>query len=212
MIQEQTRGSAFQIIPSSRPTVVIVSKSIAASPCHNRNIARFASLPQSSPSSSLSLSVSDDSSLSSSSPSIAEQILHDFHASKLSFRIIVIGNGAILESTSQLGPTFKSSISPKSGERLITFANRDASLEFHVKIEEIAKIVFVVSSSPVVDANNKDNNNNTNNQQQQQVRRVTRFINANGTPICSLLLAESTKEGETWFQSMMDTYGNEVVM
>lgn len=211
MIQEQTRGSAFQIIPSSRPTVVIVSKSIAASPCHNRNIARFASLPQSSPSSSLSLSVSDDSSLSSSSPSIAEQILHDFHASKLSFRIIVIGNGAILESTSQLGPTFKSSISPKSGERLITFANRDASLEFHVKIEEIAKIVFVVSSSPVVDANNKDNNN-TNNQQQQQVRRVTRFINANGTPICSLLLAESTKEGETWFQSMMDTYGNEVVM
>lgn len=211
MIQEQTRGSAFQIIPSPRPTVVIVTKSIAASPCHNRNIARFASLPQSSPSSSLSLSVSDDSSLSSSSPSIAEQILHDFHASKLSFRIIVIGNGAILESTSQLGPTFKSSISPKSGERLITFANRDASLEFHVKIEEIAKIVFVVSSSPVVDANNKDNNN-TNNQQQQQVRRVTRFINANGTPICSLLLAESTKEGETWFQSMMDTYGNEVVM
>ncbi len=211
MIQEQTRGSAFQIIPSSRPTVVIVSKSIAASPCHNRNIARFASLPQSSPSSSLSLS--DDSSLLSSSPSIAEQILHDFHASKLSFRIIVIGNGAILESTSQLGPTFKSSISPKSGERLITFANRDASLEFHVKIEEIAKIVFVVSSSPVVDANNKDNNNNnTNNQQQQQVRRVARFINANGTPICSLLLAESTKEGETWFQSMMDTYGNEVVM
>lgn len=210
MIQEQTRGSAFQIIPSSRPTVVIVSKSIAASPCHNRNIARFASLPQSSPSSSLS-SLSDDSSLLSSSPSIAEQILHDFHASKLSFRIIVIGNGAILESTSQLGPTFKSSISPKSGERLITFANRDASLEFHVKIEEIAKIVFVVSSSPVVDANNKDNNN-TNNQQQQQVRRVTRFINANGTPICSLLLAESTKEGETWFQSMMDTYGNEVVM
>ena len=210
MIQEQTRGCAFQIIPSSRPTVVIVSKSIAASPCHNRNIARFASLPQSSPSSSLS-SLSDDSSLLSSSPSIAEQILHDFHASKLSFRIIVIGNGAILESTSQLGPTFKSSISPKSGERLITFANRDASLEFHVKIEEIAKIVFVVSSSPVVDANNKDNNN-TNNQQQQQVRRVTRFINANGTPICSLLLAESTKEGETWFQSMMDTYGNEVVM
>lgn len=209
MIQEQTRGSAFQIIPSPRPTVVIVTKSIAASPCHNRNIARFASLPQSSPSSSLSLS--DDSSLLSSSPSIAEQILHDFHASKLSFRIIVIGNGAILESTSQLGPTFKSSISPKSGERLITFANRDASLEFHVKIEEIAKIVFVVSSSPVVDANNKDNNN-TNNQQQQQVRRVTRFINANGTPICSLLLAESTKEGETWFQSMMDTYGNEVVM
>ena len=87
-------------------------------------------------------------------------------------------------------------------------------MEFHVKIEEIAKIVFVVSSSPGGDANNKDNNNNnnTNNHQQQQVRRVARFINANGTPICSLLLAESTTEGETWFQSMMDTYGNEVVM
>lgn len=148
-------------------------------------------------SSSLSAETRGDENSSSSPSSLAEQILHDFHASKLSFRIIVIGNGAILESTSPLGPTFKPSISPKSGERLITFANMDASLEFHVKVDEIAKIVFVVSQSS---------------DQQHQSRRVARFINANGIPICSLLLAETTTEGEAWFENMMETYGNEVVM
>lgn len=159
-------------------------------------------------------SVSSSSSLLSSSinqeesPSIAEQILHDFHRSKLSFRIIVIGNGAILESTSQLGPTFKTSISPKTGDRLVTFANIDASLEFHIKIDDIAKIVFVVSSA----INNTTNNENQQLPPEQQSRRVARFMNANGIPICSLLLAESTKEGIAWFERMMETYGHEIVM
>jgi hypothetical protein len=33
----------------------------------------------------------------------AQAILDDFHASNLPFRIVVIGNGAILETTSKLG-------------------------------------------------------------------------------------------------------------
>ena len=76
---------------------------------------------------------------------IAEEILDKFQGSNLSFRIVAIGNGAILETTSKLGPTSKSSISPKSGERLLTFANEDASFEFHVKVEKICKIALVVN-------------------------------------------------------------------
>jgi hypothetical protein len=33
----------------------------------------------------------------------AQEILDEFHASNLPFRIVVIGNGAILETTSKLG-------------------------------------------------------------------------------------------------------------
>ncbi len=89
--------------------------------------------------------------LSSSSPaddgSMAESILEEFHRSNLSFRIVVIGNGAILETTSKLGPTSKSSISPKSGERLLTFANEDASFEFHVKVDQVCKIIVSYTQS-----------------------------------------------------------------
>ncbi|KAL3768689.1 hypothetical protein ACHAWU_006790 [Discostella pseudostelligera] len=207
MVHEPMRSSssAFQMISSMpSPIITTATKYPSSVSSASHDMFMFASLltsssSSSSSSSSLSAENRDDENSSSPPSSLAEQILHDFHASKLSFRIIVIGNGAILESTSPLGPTFKPSISPKSGERLITFANMDASLEFHVKVDEIAKIVFVVSQS-------------NDQQQQQQSRRVARFINANGIPICSLLLAETTKEGEAWFENMMETYGNEVVM
>jgi len=104
---------------------------------------------------------------------MAESILEEFHRSNLSFRIVVIGNGAILETTSKLGPTSKSSISPKSGERLLTFANEDASFEFHVK-----------------------------------------FLSEDGTPICSLILAENSdaNEAEEWFDGLLVKHGDEIVM
>ena len=72
--------------------------------------------------------------------SLAEAILDEFHRSSLPFRIVVIGNGAILETTSRLGPTSKAAISPKSGERLLTFASEDQSFEFHVKVEQVGKV------------------------------------------------------------------------
>ncbi|KAL3823542.1 hypothetical protein ACHAXA_002883 [Cyclostephanos tholiformis] len=125
---------------------------------------------------------------------IAEGILDEFHRSNLFFRIVVIGNGAILETTSKLGPTSKSSISPKSGERLLTFANEDASFEFHVKVEKICKIAFVVNP-----ANN---------------RRVARFLCDKGTPICSLILAGNTNpdEAEEWFDGLLVKHGAEIIM
>ena len=39
----------------------------------------------------------------STTVSTAQEILDDFHSSNLPFRIVVIGNGAILETTSKLG-------------------------------------------------------------------------------------------------------------
>ena len=45
----------------------------------------------------------------------AEAILDSFHRSALTFRIVVIGNGAILETTSRLGPTAKASASRSPG-------------------------------------------------------------------------------------------------
>ena len=134
------------------------------------------------------LHASDDS--AEGYPSKAESILDSFHKSDLTFRIVVIGNGAILETTSKLGPTSKSSISPKSGERLLTFASEDKSFEFHVKIEQVCTIAFVVGK-----------------------RRVGRFLNENGTPICSLILVDEDEEkGENWFDGLVEEYGNEVAM
>mmetsp|Transcript_182 Transcript_182/g.452 ORF Transcript_182/g.452 Transcript_182/m.452 type:complete len:189 (+) Transcript_182:86-652(+) len=138
-----------------------------------------------------SSSSADDNGESSSTPTLsrAESILDEFHQSNLLFRIIVIGNGAILETTSRLGPTSKSSISPKSGERLLTFASEDASFEFHVKVEQVCKIAFVSTK-----------------------RRVARFLSENGTPICSLILADSSNEAEEWFDGLVEKHGNEVIM
>jgi len=125
----------------------------------------------------------DDASVS------AESILDEFHQSNFPFRIVVIGNGAILETTSKLGPTAKSGISPKSGEKLLTFASEDKSFEFHVKVEQVCKIAFAATKF-----------------------RVARFINENGTPICSLILADKSSEAEEWFDGLVEKHGNEVVM
>ena len=120
----------------------------------------------------------------------AESILNEFHKSKYVFRIIVIGNGAILETTNKLGPTSKSSISPKSNERLLTFASEDQSFEFHVKVEQICKICFVATSE----------------------RRVARFLSESGTPICSLILGDSSAETGEWFDGLIEKFGNELIM
>lgn len=120
----------------------------------------------------------------------AESILDDMHKSKYPFRIIVIGNGAILETTSPLGPISKSSISPKTNERLLTFASEDASFEFHVKVEQIYKIVFVATEE----------------------RSVARFLSETGTPICSLILGDKSSEAGEWFNGLIEKWGTEVIV
>ena len=51
----------------------------------------------------LASSQSTETDNDSATVSKAQSILDDFHASNLPFRIVVIGNGAILETTSKLG-------------------------------------------------------------------------------------------------------------
>ncbi|KAL7425629.1 hypothetical protein ACHAXM_000096 [Skeletonema potamos] len=127
----------------------------------------------------------------------AQAILDDFHASNLPFRIVVIGNGAILETTSKLGPKSKLSVSPKTGDKLMTFASEDASFEFHVKVDQITKITFVTSERPLPDGENK-------------TMRVSRFLNEKGEPMCSLILADSSDDSVQWFDGMNERYGQEV--
>ena len=132
----QHPAQAFQIgsgLASSYAPNIILSKS---TPPPTQGIKSF--FPT-----SLSLSASDENnSDEDGGSSIAESILDLFHTSNYPFRIVVIGNGAILETTSKLGPTSKSSISPKSGERLLTFASEDQSFEFHVKVE-VRRLFFL---------------------------------------------------------------------
>ena len=120
----------------------------------------------------------------------AESILDEMHKSKYPFRIIVIGNGAILETTSPLGPISKSSISPKSNERLLTFATEDASFEFHVKVEQIYKIAFIATEE----------------------RNVARFLSESGTSICSLILGDKSSKAGEWFNGLVEKWGTEVIV
>ena len=43
-------------------------------------------------------------------------------------------------------------------------------------------------------------------------RRVARFLSENGSPICSLILADSSDEAGDWFDCLVEKYGSEVIM
>ena len=139
----QHSSQAFQIgfdlfgsVASSAPNIIPPKSTATTTPptqCIRSSFFRMASL---------SLSADGGNSEDDISSTTAESILDLFHTSNYPFRIVVIGNGAILETTSKLGPTSKSSISPKSGERLLTFASEDQSFEFHVKVE-VRRLFFL---------------------------------------------------------------------
>eukprot|EP00586_Coscinodiscus_wailesii_P004426 CAMPEP_0172484654 /NCGR_PEP_ID=MMETSP1066-20121228/12202_1 /TAXON_ID=671091 /ORGANISM="Coscinodiscus wailesii, Strain CCMP2513" /LENGTH=158 /DNA_ID=CAMNT_0013249313 /DNA_START=90 /DNA_END=563 /DNA_ORIENTATION=+ len=63
------------------------------------------------------------------STSVVENILKDIHSRQFLFRIVVIGNGAILESTQTLSDNYSTSTSPKTGEKLVTLSSDDKSFE-----------------------------------------------------------------------------------
>jgi len=123
-----------------------------------------------------------------------DNVITDLHKSGYPFRIVVVGNGAILETTSKLGPVMKSSISPKTGGKLVTLASDDQSFEFHVKVDEVSKIVFVETAKPSDDG--------------EKVLRICRFMNKEGGSICSLILNEAGEEAVQWFGGMQKRYGD----
>lgn len=142
--------------------------------------------------------ISDEGS-PTTSRSKSETILSEFHESGFTFRIVVIGNGAILETTSKLGPKTSTSISPKTGDKLMTFASEDAAFEFHVKVDQVCMVTFVSTERPVSGGGIK-------------VMRVSRFLNEKGAPICSLILTDSSSEAIDWFDGMVEKYGQEAIM
>jgi len=137
----------------------------------------------------------EDSTTSTPAPSKIDSIIRDLHDSSLRFRIVVIGNGAILESTSTLGPHMAESTSPKTGERLVTLASDDRSFEFHLKPDAIARVVFAEVNKP--DSGGK-------------TLRIVRMLRGDDGPICSLILADGSDEAVSWYKDMTIRYGYEV--
>lgn len=123
---------------------------------------------------------------------VIDNILQDIHSSRYPFRIVVIGNGAILETTSPLGPIKKTSISPKTGEKLVTLASDDQSFEFHVKVDQVKKIVFA-ETKKATDTGEK-------------ILRICRLLNEAGGSICSLILGETSEESIAWFSELKSKY------
>lgn len=105
------------------------------------------------------------------------------------WRIVVIGNGAILETTSSLGK-MKMGASPKTGERLVTFSSEDKSFEFHLKIDQVAKISLTSRTRP-----------------DQSEMRIVRMINKDSAPICSLILQG---EDTAWWMKLQHDFGDDI--
>ena len=117
----------------------------------------------------------------------------ELYESTLPFRVVVVGNGAILESTSKLGPIFKIGQSPKSGANIVTFASEDQSFEFHVILAQIASVAFIDKPSPVKEGN---------------TMRLLRLLNGDGGSICSLIVAEESDTANEWYETMTQKYGS----
>ncbi|OEU18274.1 hypothetical protein FRACYDRAFT_260331 [Fragilariopsis cylindrus CCMP1102] len=155
----------------------------------------------------------DDASSSDNKLTLKEKsvytMLKELSNSNLLFRIVVVGNGAILESTNLLG-MMKLNQSPVSGANIVTFASNNQSFEFHLMIGHIDKVAFIEKDSPI----NKG-----------KTMRIIRFINdESGKSICSLILATSAAAATSaadgvdddddaiandWFKVMISKYGSE---
>lgn len=111
------------------------------------------------------------------------------------FRVIVVGSGAILESTNLLGPSMRISQFPSTGANLVTFASNDASFEFHLMVGQVNKVAMVEKESPVTG----------------RMMRIIRFLNGDepAKAICSLILAEDSDVAEKWYQNLHAKYGPE---
>lgn len=137
-----------------------------------------------------------------------DEIISEMHKSGYKFRIIVIGNhaGAILETTSILGPIMKSSVSPKSGQRLVTLASQDQSFEFHINVDQVQEVVFVEKNVKILDNTSNEDGGGEDN----KIMRICRFLNQGGDSICSLILSEgNSSDGQEiaeWFARMKECY------
>jgi len=161
------------------------------SPTHSNASALFMVVESKRDEASNALSVLSDK------EELVYDLLKDLSNAKLPFRIVVVGNGAILESTNLLGPTFKVSQSPATGANLVTFASEDQSFEFHLMIAQVSKVAMIEKPSPV---------------KKGKTMRIMRFLNAEEKSICSLILADKSADATGWFQQTVSKYGPEMII
>jgi hypothetical protein len=131
--------------------------------------------------------------------SVFDNIISDLHSSAYPFRIIVISNGAILETTSTLGEgtSLKTSKSPKTGEQIVTFASPDKSFEFHLKVDQISKVSF----------------HKVQRGEEGKVMRICRMMDRTGSLATSLILQAVNDDDHLpvlWFDGMIQRYGETV--
>lgn len=128
-------------------------------------------------------------------------LMQAIHDSKYPFRIVVIGNGAILETTSPLGPTLAVAQSPKTGKNLLTLASQDKSFEFHLQLADVAKIMLLEKETPA------------------KTMRLIRILGGVGTSpeqeqqsMCSLILADPSEAAIQWYQELRTKYGEAITL
>lgn len=143
--------------------------------------------------------LSNNSEMAGPCPPVVDKIVKDLHSSGFSFRIIVLSNGSILETAVALdGTTIGASLSPKTGEPIITIASTDKSFEFHLKANQISRVTFNKMQRGEIG----------------KVMRVCRFIDRDGSPSASLILQPDKGDDQPilWFDEMIKRYGEEVLL
>lgn len=189
------------LIQRKRPTASFLSFCTSTTADRGRFLIRDASTEQRTSATKCDRNwIRSPTSVSSSSgsvdpvePSVAQVILNDIHSKEYRHRIVVVGNGAILESIQILGPRSVLGTSPATGERLQTFSSEDGSFEFHLKVDRIAGISFLEKERP-----------------DGTTMRITRIKDGDGGSMCSLILAEYSEEAVEWFGSLVALYGQDV--
>ena len=119
-------------------------------------------------------------------------LLREIHDSGYPFRVVVVGKGAILETTSVLGPKVSIAQSPTTGANLMTLASEDQSFEYHVQLSAVSKMVMVSKETP------------------KKVLRIVRLLNADGDSMSSLILADESEKAIEWYEGILAKYGNDI--
>jgi hypothetical protein len=120
-------------------------------------------------------------------------LMHDVSKSGHAFRVVVVGKGAILETTvDRMGPVVDLIQSPSTGANLLTLASEDKTFEFHLQLPDVSKMVLVEKETPA------------------KTMRIIRVLNATGESICSLILAEQSDDAIKWYHDLITKHGSDI--
>lgn len=75
---------------------------------------------------------------------------------------------------------------------MLTMASADQTFEFHVHLEQVSKLVLIEKETPA------------------KTLRIIRLLNDVGESMSSLILADSSKEAQTWYHDLVEKRGHEI--